>query len=93
MATVNLPCVGTGTYNIKKIKDKVTFGTQGKCNFISFEFDPPAPAAFTGRDPKTGGGPTISYQYKGSAIPKGGYAFTYRTDSPVKGNGTGVIKN
>ena len=92
MATVNLPCAGRGTYNINKIKEKVTFGTQGKCNFISFEFDPPAPA-FSDRDPKTGGGPTISYQYDGSPIPQGGYAFKYRTDSPVMGNGTGVIKN
>ena len=93
MATVHLPCDGHGTYKIKKIKDKITFDTQGKCNFLSFEFDSPAPASFTDRDPKTGGGKTISYQYSGSGIPEDGYPFTYRTDSPMKGNGSGVIKN
>jgi hypothetical protein len=95
MATVDLPCDGSGEYKIKKVKDKITFGTKGKCNFVSFQFVPkdPAPGFSNRQPPQPAGGATISYDYDGSAIPAGGYTFEYKTDQKQQGDGTGVIKN
>ena len=94
-ARINVPCNGNnGTSTVAKIPDKITFGTSGNCTFINLHFagtDPPP--GFSDRQPPTGGGATISYQYDGSPIPTGGYSFSYSTTSPAAGNGTGVIKN
>jgi hypothetical protein len=94
-ARINVPCNGDGgTHSLAKAPDKITFGTSGNCMFVSFKFegvDPPP--GFSNRQPASGGGATISYDYDGRPIPDPGYVFSYVTDKPVEGNGTGVIKN
>jgi hypothetical protein len=95
-ARINVPCNGNGgTHTVAKIPDKITFGTSGNCTFTSFQFVPVDPApGFSNRQPATGGGATVSYDYDGSAIPGAGYAFSYVTTAmAAAGNGTGVIKN
>jgi hypothetical protein len=96
-ARINVPCNGNGgTHSVNKVADTITFGTSGKCSFISFGFDgypaPSYPPGFSNRQPPTGGGATISYQYDGTPMPTGGYAFSYTTSADL-GNGSGVIKN
>jgi hypothetical protein len=93
---INVPCNGNGgTHKIGKVADTITFGTSGNCTFTSFQFTPVDPApGFSNRQPSSGGGATISYNYDGSAIPAAGYSFSYDTTAmPAAGNGTGVIKN
>ena len=94
-ARINVPCDGnSGTHTVSKVRDKITFGTSGNCTFTAFQFVPTdPPPGFSGRQPKSGGGATISYDYDGSPIPGTGYGFSYVTDTPDAGNGTGVIKN
>jgi len=97
MATIQVPCddPNGSTYKLAKIKDKVKFVTVGgSCDFVSFDFVPPAPQ-FTHRDPPSGGGKSITYDYDGTALPVTGAPFTYSTTAKkIKlGNGTGVIKN
>ena len=93
---INVKCDGdAGISRVPKVKDTIVFGTSGKCKFIGFDFDGATyPRGFSNRQPTTGGGATISYDYDGSTvIPDKGYAFSYATDGPALGNGTGVIKN
>jgi hypothetical protein len=93
---INVPCNGNGgTHQISKVADTITFGTSGNCTFTSFQFTPVDPApGFSNRQPSSGGGATISYNYDGSAVPAAGYSFSYDTTAmPAAGNGTGVIKN
>ena len=92
---VNVKCKGdNGTLNIAKLPGTIVFGTSGNCKFTSFKFVPVEPApGFSNRQPASGGGPTISYDYDGSPIPPTGDKFDYATDEPILGNGTGVIKN
>lgn len=95
-ARINVPCNGNGgTHTINKVADTITFGTSGNCTFTSFAFSPVDPApGFSNRQPASGGGATISYNYDGSAIPAAGYSFSYVTNAmTMAGNGTGVIKN
>ena len=94
-ARVNVPCNGNGGNNtVNRVPDKITFGTSGNCTFISFQFVPvDPPPGFSNRQPASGGGATVSYDYNGAAIPSPGYSFTYVTTDPKAGNGTGVIKN
>jgi hypothetical protein len=94
-ARINVPCDGSsGTHTIANIRDKITFGTSGNCTFIGFQFVPTdPPQGFSNRQPASGGGATVSYDYDGSPIPSPGYAFSYVTNAPAAGNGTGVIKN
>lgn len=99
MATkFKLECTGSNADSKipKKVKDTITFETKSGCTrFTSFNFTttPNPPAGFSQRDPATGGGTTISYEYDGSDIPADGYPFEYGTDSPALGNGSGTIKN
>ena len=92
---INVSCDGNGgTHKITKVHDTITFGTSGNCTFISFAFVPvEPPQGFSNRQPASGGGAAISYDYDGSPIPAAGYTFRYSTDAPLLGNGTGVIKN
>jgi hypothetical protein len=95
-ARINVPCNGNGgTHKINKVPGTITFGTSGNCTFTSFQFTPVDPApGFLNRQPPSGGGATISYDYDGSAIPAAGYSFSYVTTTmAAEGNGTGVIKN
>lgn len=96
-ARINVPCQSgnSGTHSIGNGPNKITFGTSGNCKFISFKFVPvDPPPGFSNRQPPSGGGATVSYDYLGSPpIPSGGYEFEYVTDTPPAGNGTGVIKN
>jgi hypothetical protein len=93
-ARINVPCNGNGgTQTLNKVAETVTFGTSGNCTFVSFQFTPvDPPPGFSNRQPATGGGATISYNYDGSPIPAAGYTFSYVTGAAA-GNGTGVIKN
>lgn len=95
---INVPCNGNGgTSTVSKIPDTITFGTSGNCTFISFQFvgyTPPSLApGFSNRQPPSGGGATISFDYDGSQMPANGFSFSYSTTTPAEGNGTGVIKN
>jgi len=94
-ARINVPCSGnSGTHAVANIGDKITFGTSGNCTFIGFQFVPvDPPPGFSNRSPASGGGATVSYDYDGRPIPDPGYSFSYVTDTPAAGNGTGVIKN
>lgn len=97
MTKFTLPCNGnSGDHHAPKA-GTVTFDTGGQCKFTAFAFETNNPngypPGFSNRQPKTGGGPSISYDYDGTPIPATGYRFDYWTDSPMKGNGTGVIKN
>ena len=96
-ARINVPCNSPngGTHTVDKIPDKITFGTSGNCTYLSFQFVPvDPPAGFSNRQPPSGGGATISYDYDGSPIPAAGYEFEYvTTGMKMQGNGTGVIKN
>lgn len=95
MATrINVPCNGNaGVVTVSKVNETITFGTSGNCTFINFSWDDPQPTCFSNRNPATGGGATISYDYDGSAIPATGYGFSFSVTTPAAGNGTGVIKN
>jgi hypothetical protein len=92
---INVPCKGGHTvHTVRKAKDTIVFGTSGNCKFTSFKFVPDdPPPGFGPRQPPSGSGDTVSYEYDGRAIPTDGYTFQYATDSPPLGNGTGVIKN
>jgi len=94
-ARINVPCTGNGgTHTLSKVQNTITFGTSGNCTFKGFQFVPvDPPQGFSNRQPASGGGATVSYDYDGSAIPSPGYQFSYVTDVPAAGNGTGVIKN
>lgn len=56
--------------------------------------NPYYPPGFSNRQPPTGGGETISYDYKEGTkpIPDGGYYFYYSNDYPKDGGGGGIIK-
>jgi hypothetical protein len=98
-----LPCRGdkvdTGKWpvvvaNIKQ--QKLHFHTDGRCKFTDLYFDQPNnpyPPGFSNRQPPTGGGEMISYDYDGTPIPDPGYKFIYENDYPQDGNGSGVIKS
>jgi hypothetical protein len=92
---INVPCSGnSGTHTVAKVSDKIIFGTSGNCTFISFQFVPvDPPPGFANRQPASGGGATVSYDYDGRPVPAAGYEFSYVTNTPIAGNGTGVIKN
>jgi hypothetical protein len=94
MPTVPLKCNGdSGTFNVQKKPDTVTFKTAGKCTLTTFGFVPKDnPPGFQRGAANPDG--SIPYSYDGSPIPSTGYAFAYVTsDQKVLGNGTGVIKN
>ena len=94
MTDINVECKGdNGTIRVDKVKAKLKFGTKGNCKFLNFGFDGGTPKEFTDRDPPTGGGDKISYEYSGKDLPIDGYKFSYSTDAPPLGDGTGVIKN
>lgn len=97
---INLPCDGDGgKKSIKKEADTITFETSGNCQFTSFDFtggsgSPYYPPGFSNKDPSSGAGKSVSYDYDATAIPESGYTFEYVTDSsPRLGNGSGTIKN
>src|SRR5215467_8206197 len=77
-ARINVPCNGdNGTSTVAKVAEKITFGTSGNCKFINFQFEPvDPPPGFSNRQPVSGGGATVSYEYDGSTIPTNGYGFS-----------------
>ena len=101
---VNLPCPGDGQKTGKwKVIDKkqtqtqtLRFHTDGRCKFTDLHFDDPNnpyPPGFSNRQPPTGGGEMISYDYSGTPpIPDAGYYFIYNNDYPQDGGGGGIIK-
>ena len=98
---INLPCNGNGGINgigAKNVRDTITFATSGVCTFTSFNFvwsgaDPYYPPGFSSKNPADGVGSEVSYSYDGTPIPDTGYDFVYSVTTPIRGNGSGTIKN
>ena len=88
------PCMEMAEPVLSTKSQSITFGTSGNCHFIAFQFVPnDPPPGFSNKQQSDGAGATVSYDYDGSPIPTNGYSFSYTTDTPAAGNGTGVIKN
>jgi hypothetical protein len=96
VTVIVVPCSGGNIIEtrIPQKAHKVAFITDGACHITDVRFTTEA-HRFTNRDPASGGGNCISFQYDGSQIPSQstdkGAVFNYST--PPRGNGTGVIKN
>jgi hypothetical protein len=100
---ITLPCPGkdvkTGDWPVERVKQTLSFHTDGRCKFKDLQFGTPynqppyngLPPGFSNRVDDSGG-KTISYTYDGRPIPDAGYPYSYTNNYPEDGNGSGVIK-
>jgi len=86
MTKIVLPPGGYSEHKVPKKADTFTFVTDGTCNLKGFKF-----TKNDGDFNQHSGGE--AYDYDGLDIPPTGAEFSYSTDAPIRGNGTGVVKN